>query len=143
MKRTADFHSDSIRHPLLPHCAYGATHLPVLALVDALRVGPGKAALAVEGRDGGAELGHGVQVGGEVVQHGDHVGGQRRPLGPLLGHPVHLDKHKGKMCTGDIKNICLLIALDPASICLMGLNKERRSKVKETETNGAISRGEA
>lgn len=70
------------------------THLPVLALVDALRIGPGKAALAVQSRDGGAELRHGVQVGGEVVQHGDHVGGESRPLGPLFGHPVHLDQWK-------------------------------------------------
>lgn len=73
------------------------THLPVLALVDALRIGPGKAALAVERRDGGAELRHGVQVGGEVVQHGDHVRGKSRPLGPLLGHPVHLEQWECKM----------------------------------------------
>lgn len=66
------------------------THLPVFGLVDALRIGPRKAALAVEGGDGGTELGHGVEVGGEVVQHGDNVGGERRSLRPLFGNPVHL-----------------------------------------------------
>lgn len=65
-------------------CGLGVPHLPVLGLVDALRVGACKAALAVEGRDGGAELGHRVQVGGEVVQHGDHMRGQGGTLGPLL-----------------------------------------------------------
>lgn len=122
----------------LCECVRMDTHLPVLALVDALGVGPGKAALAVEGRDGGAELGHGVQVGGEVVQHGDHVGGKSRPLGPLLGHPVHLNKHKCKIFTGDMKYLPfgrsqIWVTSDSAFIRLMVLKKkERRSKVQET-----------
>src|SRR4029434_7553114 len=68
----------------------GVPHLPVLGLVHSLGVGACEAALAVQGRDGGAELGHGVQVGWEVVQHGDHVGGQGGTLCPLLRHPVYL-----------------------------------------------------
>lgn len=63
---------------------FGRTHLPVLGLVDAVGVGLGVFALRVEGGDGGAELRHGVQRGGEVVEHGDHVRGQTGPVGPLL-----------------------------------------------------------
>ncbi len=66
------------------------THLPVLGLVNSLRVCPSETALAVQSRDGGAELRHGVQIGGEVVQHGDHVRGKGRTLGPLLRQPIYL-----------------------------------------------------
>lgn len=120
----------------LCECVWMGTHLPVLALVDALRVGPGKAALAVEGRDGGAELGHGVQVGGEVVQHGDHVGGKSRPLGPLLGHPVHLDK-QGQNVYGRHGIFAFWPPSNLGHIRFSihspnGVKKERRSKVQET-----------
>lgn len=70
------------------------THLPVLGLVDPLRIGPGKVTFTVEGGDGGTELGHGVEVRGEIIQHGDHVGGQRCSLCPLFGNPVHLQGWK-------------------------------------------------
>lgn len=70
------------------------THLPVLGLVDPLRIGPSKVTFTVEGGDGGTELGHGVEVCGEIIQHGDHVGGQRCSLCPLFGNPVHLQGWK-------------------------------------------------
>lgn len=66
------------------------THLPVLGFVHTLRVGSCKAALTVKGRDGSAELGHGVQIRGEVVQHSDDVRRECRPLCPLFRNPVHL-----------------------------------------------------
>jgi len=64
--------------------------LPVLGLVDTVRVGLSKLALGVEGSDGGAELGHGVQVGGEVVEHSDNVGREAGAVGPLGGQPLDL-----------------------------------------------------
>lgn len=69
---------------------FGRAHLPVLGLVDAAGVGLGVLALRVEGGDGGAELRHGVQGGGEVVEHGDHVGRKSSPVGPLLGQCLSL-----------------------------------------------------
>lgn len=72
------------------------THLPVLGLVNSLRVSPSKTALAVQSRDGGAELRHGVQVGGEVVEHGDHMRGKGCALSPLLRQPAHLRKQPTK-----------------------------------------------
>lgn len=36
------------------------THLPVLGLVDTLRIGPRKAAFTVQSGDGSTELRHGV-----------------------------------------------------------------------------------
>ncbi len=75
---------------------FSVTHLPVLGLVNSLRVRPSETALAVQSRDGGAELRHGVQVGGEVVQHGDHVRGKGRTLSPLLRQPIHLKKTANK-----------------------------------------------
>lgn len=81
------------------------TRLPVLGLVNALRIGPCEAALTVQSSDGGAELGHWMQVCGEVIQHGDHMGGKCCSLGPLFGHPVHLGRRKHKImtiCTADI-----------------------------------------
>ena len=69
---------------------YSDPHLPVLGLVDPLGVGPCEATLAVERCDGGAELRHGVEVGGEVVQHGDHMGGESSSFGPFFGQPADL-----------------------------------------------------
>ena len=70
------------------------TRLPILGLVDSLGVGPRKAALTVQSRDGGTELRHGVQVCGEIIQHGDNVRGECCSLCPLFGHPVHLEEKK-------------------------------------------------
>lgn len=75
-------------------CVCLFTHLPVLGLVDALRVSPCKAALAVQSCDGSTELRHGVEVCGEVIQHGDDVRGKCSSLGPFFGHPVHLRKQE-------------------------------------------------
>lgn len=80
------------------------TNLPVLGLVDTLRVGSGKAALTVKSGDGSTELRHGVEVCGEVIQHGDDMGGKCCSLCPLFGHPVHLDKQKHKVVVGDLTN---------------------------------------
>lgn len=70
------------------------THLPVLGLVDPLRIGPSKVTFTVEGGDGSTELGHGVEVCGEIIQHGDDVGGERCSLRPLFGNPVDLQGWK-------------------------------------------------
>lgn len=78
------------------------THLPVLGLVDPLRIGPSKVAFTVEGSDGGTELRHGVEVCGEIIQHGDNMGGQRSPLCPLFANPVHLRGWKKKMPSADL-----------------------------------------
>jgi hypothetical protein len=67
------------------------THLPVLGLVDAISIGLCVLALRVEGSNGGAELRHGVQVGGEVVQHGDHVRWKTGTVCPLLGQGLGLE----------------------------------------------------
>ena len=53
--------------------------------MHALLVGLGELALGVEGGDGGAELAHGVHVGGQVVEESHHVAGQLGPAGPVLG----------------------------------------------------------
>lgn len=82
------------RLPPAESSAWLQTHLPVLGLVDPLRIGPSKVTLTVEGGDGSTELGHGVEVCGEIVQHGDDVGGERCSLCPLFGHPVHLQGWK-------------------------------------------------
>lgn len=86
------------------------THLPVLGLVDPLRIGPSKVTLTVEGGDGSTELGHGVEVCGEIIQHGDHVGGERGSLCPLFGNPVHLQGWKKIM-----ENTTWVQRADPAS----------------------------
>lgn len=76
----------------LPVCE--ETHLPVLGLVDPLRVRPCKAALTVQRCDSSTELRHRVQVCGEIIQHGDDVRGKCCSLCPLFGHPVHLEVEK-------------------------------------------------
>ncbi len=75
---------------------FSVTHLPVLGLVNSLRVRPSETALAVQSRDGGAELRHGVQVGGEVVQHGDHVRGKAARLAHSLDNQFTWKKQPTK-----------------------------------------------
>ena len=64
--------------------------LPVVGLVDALRVGLGELALALKRVDGRAELGHRVQVMREVVQHLDNMLRDMSAVVPFLGQPVNL-----------------------------------------------------
>ncbi|CAN8021823.1 unnamed protein product, partial [Ixodes persulcatus] len=68
------------------------------SLGGALVVRLDKLALGVAGRDGGAQLGHGVHVGREVVQHRHHVRGEVRLLCPRLGHRLHLHAPPGEGC---------------------------------------------
>ena len=56
-----------------PPSIHQAAHLPVLGLGDSLGVAFSELALRVHGCDGGAELGHGVEVGGKTVHHLHHV----------------------------------------------------------------------
>ena len=92
--------------------------LPVLGLVQALGIGLGEGRLAVERRDGGAELRHGVQVGREVVQHRHHVRRQVGPVGPLLRNRLDLQNNKSRQFWASTSQA--LVSGCPADCCRVG-----------------------
>merc|ERR1712212_969196 len=55
--------------------------LPVGRLVDAIIVCLGEFGLGIHEGDGGRELGHGVDVGGQIVEHLLDMGGKAGALG--------------------------------------------------------------
>ena len=68
------------------------THLPVLSFRHATRVPLCKLALGLHSCDGSAELGHGVQLGGEAVHKLHHVRRESRTAGQISGDGTHLQK---------------------------------------------------